>query len=70
MITQSRDTSIAAELKQIELIRKSSITKSPYHGYSTAWTYTVTLTVANEFGTDSETKTDYITVTTAGSPPV
>jgi len=33
------------------------------HTYATAGTYTINLTVANDAGSDSEVKTDYITVT-------
>ncbi len=36
--------------------------------YSTAGTYTVYLTVTNDFGTNTETKTDYITVTSTPTP--
>ncbi len=39
---------------------------SPSHIYDTAGTYTVNLTVTNAGGSDSEVKTDYITVTAAG----
>ncbi len=41
-------------------------TQSPSHIYDTAGTYTVNLTVTNAGGSDSEVKTDYITVTAAG----
>jgi len=34
----------------------------PVHTYTTAGTYTVNLTVANDAGSDSEVRTDYITV--------
>ncbi len=40
----------------------SSTEQNPVQIYNTAGTYTVTLTVTNAFGTDSETKIDYITV--------
>ncbi|OPX66244.1 MAG: PKD domain protein [Methanoregulaceae archaeon PtaB.Bin056] len=33
-----------------------------WHGYQEPGNYTVSLTVANEFGSDTETKTDYISV--------
>ena len=40
-----------------------STAQSPSHAYSTAGTYTVSLTAANGCGSDVETKTSYITVT-------
>jgi PKD repeat protein len=40
--------------------------QNPVHTYAAAGNYTVTLTAANAGGSDGETKTDYITVTTAG----
>ena len=40
-----------------------STAQNPAHFYSTAGTYTVKLTVSNETGTDTITKTDYVTVT-------
>ncbi len=40
----------------------SSTTQNPQHTYTTPGTYTVTLTATNEYGSDTETKTDYITV--------
>ncbi len=43
---------------------------SPSHIYDTAGTYTVNLTVTNAGGSDSEVKTDYITVTSAPVSPV
>ncbi|MCK9591299.1 MAG: PKD domain-containing protein, partial [Methanoregula sp.] len=43
-----------------------STEQSPSHIYDTAGTYTVNLTVTNAGGSDSEVKTDYITVTAAG----
>ncbi len=41
---------------------------SPEHTYNEAGTYTVTLTVENEFGEDTEVKTDFITLEVAGAP--
>lgn len=46
---------------------RTSIAQSPRHTYSTAGTYTVALTVTNAWGSDTETKTGYITVSAA--PP-
>lgn len=48
----------------------SSTAQNPTVTYNTAGTYTVSLTVTNATGTDSETKTNYITVVAAGSLPV
>lgn len=48
----------------------TSTTQNPSHPYSAAGTYTVSLTATNSIGSDTETKTDYITVTLAGSAPV
>jgi len=47
----------------------TSTLKNPTHTYIAQGVYTVTLTAANEFGSDSETKTNYITVT-APKPPI
>jgi hypothetical protein len=41
----------------------TSSAQNPSHSYATAGTYTVTLTASNAFGSDGETKTNYITVT-------
>ena len=38
----------------------------PHHTYLKDGVYTVTLTVSNAFGSDAETKTDYVTVTSGG----
>ncbi len=37
-----------------------STEQSPVHTYSSVGTYTVNLTVANAYGSDSEIKADYI----------
>ena len=50
-----------------------SVEQNPIHSYTTAGNYTVNLTVANIEGSDSEVKTDYITVTESfggTEPPV
>lgn len=44
-----------------------SALQNPGHEYTAAGTYTVTLTATNPYGSDSEVKTDYITVTDPGS---
>lgn len=38
--------------------------QNPVHAYQNAGTYTITLTVSNEYGSDTETKTDYMMVGT------
>jgi hypothetical protein len=43
----------------------TSTLKSPSHTYAAAGTYTVTLTATNSAGSDGETKTGYIVVTTS-----
>ncbi|MCP4149216.1 MAG: PKD domain-containing protein, partial [bacterium] len=47
----------------------SSTEQSPSHTYTSIGTYTVSLTVTNSYGNDTETKTSYITVV-APQPPV
>ncbi len=47
----------------------SSTAQSPGHTYNAAGSYTVTLTASNAFGSDAETKTNYITVTQPGVAP-
>ncbi len=42
----------------------NSTEQNPSHKYSNAGIYNVSLTVKNDFSTDSETKTNYITVQT------
>lgn len=46
-----------------------SSAKSPSHQYTAAGTYTVILTASNAYGSDSETKIGYITVTAGGQVP-
>ena len=41
----------------------TSVSQNPSHTYSTGGTYTVSLTVTNSYGSDTETKTGYLTVT-------
>jgi vibriolysin len=48
---------------------QTSTLKNPSHTYTAMGTYTVTLTATNQFGSDAEVKTNYITVTTP-QPPV
>jgi PKD repeat protein len=48
----------------------ASTLQNPSITYYTAGTYTVTLTATNAYGSDIETKVDYITVQPAGQPPV
>ncbi len=49
----------------------TSTVKNPSYTYAFAGTYTVTLTATNAYGSDSETKTNYISVTQpANDPPV
>jgi trimeric autotransporter adhesin len=45
-----------------------SSAQNPSHTYSTPGTYTVTLTATNAAGSDSETKTGYITVARSTAP--
>jgi PKD repeat protein len=47
----------------------TSTAQNPSHQYTSANTYTVALTATNSYGSDGETKTNYITVT-ALQPPV
>ena len=45
----------------------TSTAQNPSHTYTTAGTYTVTLTATNAFGSDGETKIGYITVNPPGA---
>lgn len=44
----------------------TSAQQNPQHTYQNAGTYTVAFTVTNSYGSDTETKTNYITVTSGG----
>jgi Zn-dependent metalloprotease len=46
----------------------TSTLQNPSHTYTGAGVYTVALTVTNQFGSDTLTRTDYITVTLPGPP--
>jgi PKD repeat protein len=48
----------------------SSQEQHPSHEYTSDNSYTVSLTAANAEGQDTETKPDYITVSSTGDPPV
>ena len=48
---------------------KTSEERNPVHVYEKEGKYTVELTVSNEGGADTKIVPDYITVTSAGSPP-
>lgn len=45
----------------------TSTAQNPSHTYNTAGVYTVSLTAGNAYGSDGETKVDYITVTEPGN---
>lgn len=47
----------------------SSTSQNPSHTYSSVGTYTVSLTVTNEHGSDTETKEDYIIIVSDGQAP-
>jgi PKD repeat protein len=47
----------------------TSTAQNPTVTYSTAGTYTVTLVASNSYGSDTETKVDYITVQVPNQPP-
>jgi vibriolysin len=46
----------------------TSTVKNPSHTYTSPGTYTVSLTATNSYGSDTETKTNYITVTAPQLP--
>ena len=46
----------------------TSSEQNPTHTYNSPGTYTVSLTASNAYGSDTNTKTDYITVTQASQP--
>lgn len=48
----------------------NSSSSNPQVKFTTAGTYTVSLTVSNAYGSDTETKNSYITVQTCVQPPV
>jgi PKD repeat protein len=48
----------------------TSTAQNPSHQYAAAGNYTVTLATTNPFGSDSEVKAGYVTVTSPVSPPV
>jgi PKD repeat protein len=48
----------------------SSSLANPSHTYNSAGTFSVSLTVTGPGGSDSETKSGYITVTNPGDPPI
>ena len=48
---------------------QTSTEQNPSHVYTAAGTYTVSLTVNNSLGSDTETKTNYITVNINTNPP-
>ena len=45
----------------------NSAAQNPSHTYNSTGTYTVALTATNDFGSDTNTKTDYINVTVTGN---
>ena len=48
----------------------ASTLQNPSHTYITAGTYTVSFTATNAYGSDNETKLNYINVNVAGFPPI
>ena len=48
----------------------TSTARNPSHQYTSAGSFTVSLTATNAYGSDGETKTNYITASTPPSPPV
>ena len=45
----------------------TSTAQNPVHSYSATGNYTISLTVTDEFGNDTETKTNYITISAHGT---
>ena len=48
----------------------TSTARNPSHVYTSAGTYTVALTATNSYGSNTNTKNSYISVSAGGSPPV
>ena len=48
----------------------TSTDPNPSHQYNTQGSYTVKLTVSNSYGSDTETRNNYITVSASGAAPV
>ncbi len=46
----------------------TSTLQNPTHTYTTAGTYTVSLTATNVIGSDTDSKTNYVTITTPAAP--
>jgi len=48
----------------------TSTVQNPSHQYTSTGSFTVALTATNQYGNNTNTKTNYITVNPAGNPPV